>query len=64
MRSSFLAANRNWWTQDDKNYNGLLKMPHTEGSHSSLADEGYCTFRLHLVLVVARTFLRRLYYEE
>ena len=57
-------ANRNEWTQDGKNYiNGLFKMLHTEGSHPGLSDEDHCTFRLHLVLVTTRTFLRRLYYE-
>ena len=57
----FLSAARNEWTQDGKNYvNGLFKMLHTEGSHPGLSDEDRSTFRLHLVLVTARTFLRRL----
>jgi hypothetical protein len=57
----FLAADRNEWTQDGKNYiNGLFKMLHTEGSHPGLSDEDHSTFRLHIVLVTARTFLRRL----
>lgn len=57
----FLAADRNEWTQDGKNYiNGLFKMLHTEGSHPGLSDEDHSTFRLHVVLVTARTFLRRL----
>ena len=57
----FLAANRNEWTQDGKNYvNGLFKMLHTQGSHPGLSDEDHSTFRLHVVLVTARTFLRRL----
>jgi hypothetical protein len=61
----FLASNRNEWTPDGKNYiNGLFKMLHTEGSHPGLSDEDHCTFRLHLVLVTARTFLRRLYYQK
>jgi hypothetical protein len=59
----FLAADRNEWTADGKNYiNGLFKMLHTEGSHPGLSDEDHSTFRLHIVLVTARTFLRRLYY--
>lgn len=58
----FLAIDRNEWTSDGKNYiNGLFKMLHTEGSHPGLSDEDHSTFRLHVVLVTARTFLRRLH---
>jgi hypothetical protein len=61
----FFAADRNEWTNDGKNYiNGLFKMLHTEGSHPGLSDEDHCTFRLHVVLVTARTFLRRLRFER
>jgi len=61
--AGFLAVDRNEWTADGKNYiNGLFKMLHTEGSHPGLSDEDHSTFRLHIVLVTARTFLRRLYY--
>ncbi len=57
----FLSQPRNEWTPDGKNYvNGLFKMLHTEGSHPGLSDEDRSTFRLHIVLVTARTFLRRL----
>lgn len=57
----FLSKARNEWTNDGKNYvNGLLKMLHTEGSHPGLSDEDRSTFRLHIALVTARTFLRRL----
>jgi hypothetical protein len=57
----FLALDRNEWSADGKNYiNGLFKMLHTDGSHPGLSDEDHCTFRLHVVLVTARTFLRRL----
>ncbi len=57
----FLSVRRREWTADGKNFiNGLMKMLHTEGSHPGLSDEDHCTFRLHLVLVTARTFLRRL----
>jgi hypothetical protein len=60
----FLAVDRNEWTQDGKNYiNGLFKMLHTDGSHPGLSDEDHSTFRLHIVLVTARTFLRRLRYN-
>ena len=63
--AGFVSVNRNEWTTDGKNFiNGLFKMLHTEGSHPGLSDEDHSTFRLHLVLVTARTFLRRLYYEQ
>jgi hypothetical protein len=62
-RIGFLAVDRNEWTPDGKNYiNGLFKMLHTEGSHPGLSDEDHSTFRLHIVLVTARTFLRRLHF--
>ena len=59
----FLSKQRNEWTNDGKNYiGGLFKMLHTEGSHPGLSDEDRSTFRLHVALVTARTFLRRLRY--
>jgi hypothetical protein len=39
-------------------------MLHTDGSHPGLSDEDHSTFRLHIVLVTARTFLRRLRYSK
>lgn len=61
----FLATDRNEWTQDGKHFiGGLFKMLHTDGSHPGLSDEDHSTFRLHLVLVSARTFLRRLTYGQ
>lgn len=58
----FLAMDRKEWTLDGKNYiEGLFKMLHTDGAHPGLSDEDHCTFRLHIVLVTARTFLRRLH---
>ena len=64
-RTGFLSTERKEWTGDGKNYvNGLFKMLHTEGSHAGLSDVEHSTFRLHLVLVTARTVLRRLHYHE
>lgn len=55
----FLSFARNEWSNDGKNYvSGLFKMLHTEGAHPGLSDEDHSTFRLHIVLVTARTFLR------
>lgn len=56
----YFALERHEWGNDGKNYiNGLFKMLHTDGSHPGLSDEDHCTFRLHIALVTARTFLRR-----
>lgn len=43
-----------------KNFiNGVFKRLHGQGSHPGLSDEEDCTFRLHLVLIVAQHYLRR-----
>ena len=64
-RLGFLSKERKEWTDDGKNFvNGLFKLLHTEGSHGGLSDGEHSTFRLHLVLVTARNFLRRLPYQE
>ncbi len=48
------------WGQQGKNFtNGVFKRLHKKGSHPGLSDEEDCTFRLHLVLIVARYYLRR-----
>ncbi len=60
--AGFFSEKRNEWTKDGKNYvNGLFKMLHTDGSHAGLSDVEHSTFRLQVVLVTARTFLRRLH---
>lgn len=60
----FLSQSRGEWLPDGKSYiGGLFKMLHSEGSHPGLSDEDHCTFRLHLILVTARTFLRRSFYK-
>lgn len=57
----FLSRDLNEWSDDGKNFvNGTLKRLHPQGAHPGLSDEEDCTFRLHLVLLVARLFLRRL----
>jgi hypothetical protein len=48
------------WTQDGKNLiNGVIQRLNP-GAHAGLSEDEDCTFRLHLVLVIARLFLRRL----
>jgi hypothetical protein len=60
----FFASDRGEWSSDGKNFiGGLMKMLHTHGSHPGLSDEDHSTFRLHIVLVTARTFLRRFTYR-
>jgi len=57
----FLSRSLGEWSDDGKNFvNGLFKRLHPQGNHPGLSDEEDCTFRLHIVLIVARLFLRRL----
>jgi hypothetical protein len=57
----FIRRDLNEWSDDGKNYvNGTFKRLHPQGSHPGLSDEEDCTFRLHLVLLNARVFLKRL----
>jgi hypothetical protein len=57
----FLSKTLNEWSDDGKNFiNGLFKRLHAQGAHPGLSDEEDCTFRLHLVLLVARLLLRRI----
>jgi hypothetical protein len=57
----FLSRELGEWSDDGKNFvNGLFKRLHPQGNHPGLSDEDDCTFRLYLVLVVGRLFLRRM----
>lgn len=57
----FLSRDLNEWSNDGKNFvNGTFKRLHPQGAHPGLSDDEDCTFRLHLVLLNARLFLRRL----
>ena len=59
----FLVEHLGEWSNDGKNFvNGIFKRLHPDGSHPGLSDEEDCTFRLHMVLIVARYFLRRAKY--
>lgn len=60
-KKGFLSSAQREWSGDGKNYlNGLFRMLHSEGSHAGLSDADHSTFRVHVVLVTARLFLRRL----
>lgn len=57
----FLLVALNEWGNQGKNLvNGVFKRLHPQGSHPGLSDEEDSTFRLHLVLLLGRLFLRRL----
>ena len=56
----FFKSQLNEWSPDGKNFvEGLFKRLHPEGSHPGLSDEEDSTLRLHMVIIVARYFLRR-----
>ena len=57
----FLSRTLNEWGDGQKAglINGLFGRLHPEGSHPGLSDEEDSTFRLHIVVIVARLLLRR-----
>lgn len=63
LEPPFLIEKCGEWSrgkEEGKNFvNGVFKRLHSDGSHAGLSDEDDCTFHLHLVLVVARHFIRR-----
>jgi hypothetical protein len=61
LATPFLSRDLNEWSDDGKNFvNGVFKRLHPQGGHPGLSDEEDSTFRLHLVLLVSRLFVRRL----
>lgn len=60
LNPPFLIEALGEWGEGGKNLvNGIFKRLHP-GAHPGMSEDEDCTFRLHLVLVVARLFLRRL----
>jgi hypothetical protein len=56
----FLSRELNEWGDNGLAFiNGLVKRLHPQGSHPGLSDPDDSTFRLHVVLLTARFFLRR-----
>jgi hypothetical protein len=57
----FFYSELNEWEINGKGgfVQGFWRRLHPEGSHPGLSDERDCTFRLHLVIIVAGYFLRR-----
>jgi hypothetical protein len=61
MNPPFFFADLNEWTgQGTGFFEGFYRRLHPQGTHPGLSDEEDSTFRLHLVLLVARLLLRRL----
>jgi hypothetical protein len=58
---AFFESALNEWEINGKGgfVQGFWKRLHPDGSHPGLSDERDCTFRLHLVIIVAGYFLRR-----
>jgi hypothetical protein len=57
----FFLAELNEWTGQGQGFlEGFFRRLHPAGPHPGLSDEDDSTFRLHLVLLVARNLLRRL----
>lgn len=60
LNPPFLIEELGEWSHDGKNLvNGIFKRLH-HGGHAGLSGDEDCTFRLHVVLLAARLFLRRL----
>lgn len=61
LNPPFLIPQLNEWMGDGKGFvEAFFRRLHPQGSHPGLSDEDDSTFRLHLVLLVARLLLRRL----
>ncbi len=61
LADPFLSRNLNEWSDDGKSFvHGVFRRLHPQGAHPGLSDEEDSTFRLHLVLLASRLFLRRL----
>jgi hypothetical protein len=57
----FFVPGLNEWDGQGKGFmEGFIRRLHPAGSHPGLSDEEDSTFRLHLVLLVARSLLRRI----
>ena len=62
MNPPFFLLSLNEWDLSDPSgfVQGFWKRLHPEGSHPGLSNEEDSSFRLHIVMVVANHFMRRL----
>lgn len=61
LNPPFFIRDLNEWTGQGTGFlEGFYRRLHPQGAHPGLSDEDDSTFRLHLVLLVARLLLRRL----
>lgn len=61
LNPPFFLPDLNEWTGNGTGFlEGFYRRLHPQGAHPGLSDEDDSTFRLHLVLLVARLLLRRL----
>lgn len=61
IQPPFLSLDLNEWGNQGKNLvSGVFRRLHPQGAHPGLSDDEDSTFRLHLVLLLGRLFLRRL----
>jgi hypothetical protein len=61
LNPPFFVAELNEWVGQGTGFvEGFIRRLHPQGAHPGLSDEEDSTFRLHLVLLVARAMLRRL----
>jgi hypothetical protein len=56
----FITALNEWTDQGTGFINGFYRRLHPAGAHPGLSDQDDSTFRLHMVLLVARMLLRRI----
>ena len=60
IASPFLHESHGEWSGDGKNFvNGVFKRLNSEGPHPGLSNDEDCTFRLHMILIIGRHYLRR-----
>lgn len=61
LNPPFLVVDLNEWTGQGTGFiEGFFRRLHPQGAHPGLSDEEDSTFRLHLVLLVAQSLMRRL----
>ena len=61
MDMPFLEKSLGEWDDNSVSFiHGIFRRLNPEGSHPGLSDDEDCTFRLHMILIIGRHYLRRL----